>query len=145
MVEKGIGGGIYYSIYQYAKTNNKYIKDYSKNKELSYLQSWSVNDLSGWEMLQKLPVNNFECINKFSQFNEDLIKNNIEESDKGYFLEDNVQYLEKLHETHNDLPVLPERMEIEKAEKLAGILHDKTEYAISIRNLKQASYHGLVL
>ena len=85
-------------------------------------------------MLRKLPVNNFECINKFSQFNEDLIKNNIEESDKGYFLEDNVQYLEKLHEIHNDIPVLPERMEIEKVEKLVAILHDKTEYAISIRN-----------
>ena len=142
MVEKGIRGGICYSIYQYAKTNNKYIKDYSTSKGLSYLQSWGANDLSGWAMLQKLPVNNFECIKEFSQFNEDLIKSDI---DKGYFLEDNVQYLEKLHELHNDLPLLPERMKIENVEKLVAILHDKTEYAISIRNLKQTSNHGLVL
>ena len=38
MVGKGIRGGICHSIYQYAKANKKYIKDYDKNKELSYLQ-----------------------------------------------------------------------------------------------------------
>ena len=51
-----------------------------------------------------------------------------EESDEGYFLEVDVQYLEKLHEIHNDLPFLPERMKIEKAEELVANLHDKTEY-----------------
>ena len=56
-----------------------------------------------------------------------------------------VQYLEKLHELHSDLPVLPERMKIEKAEKLVANLHDKTEHVIHIRNLKQALNHGLVL
>ena len=43
MVEKGIGGGICHSIYRYAKANNKYIKDYDKHKESSYLQYWDVN------------------------------------------------------------------------------------------------------
>ena len=37
MLEKGIGGGICYLIYQYTKANNKYIKNYDKTKELSYL------------------------------------------------------------------------------------------------------------
>ena len=36
-------------------------------------------------------------------------------------------------------------MKIEKNEKLVGDLHDKTEYVIHIRNLKQALNHGLVL
>ena len=67
------------------------------------------------------------------------------QSDEGYFPEVNVQYLEKLHELHNDLPFLPERMKIEKVEKLVANLHDKTEYVIHIRNLKQALNHGLVL
>ena len=40
---------------------------------------------------------------------------------------------------------LPERMKIEKVEKLVANLHDKTEYVIHIRNLKQALNHGLVL
>ena len=36
-------------------------------------------------------------------------------------------------------------MKIEKVEKLVADLHDKTEYVIHIRNLKQALNHGLVL
>ena len=38
IVEKGIIGGICYSIYQYTNANNKYMKDYYKNKESSYLR-----------------------------------------------------------------------------------------------------------
>ena len=71
------------------------MKDYDKNKESSYLQYWDVNNLYGWAMSQKLPVNNFEWIKDTSQFNEDFIKNYNEESDEGYFLEVDVQYLEK--------------------------------------------------
>ena len=52
-------------------------------------------------MSQKLPVNNFEWIEDTSQFNEEFIKNYNEES------EVDVQYPEKLHELHNDLPFLP--------------------------------------
>ena len=62
MMEEGIRGGIYHSIYQYAKANDKYMKDFDKNKESSFLQYWDVNNLYGWEMSQKLPVNTFECI-----------------------------------------------------------------------------------
>ena len=38
VVEKGVRGGICHSIYRYTKANKKYIKDYDKNKELSYIQ-----------------------------------------------------------------------------------------------------------
>ena len=53
--------------------------------------------------------------------------------------------LKKLLELHNDLPFLPEKMKIEKIKKLIANLHDKTEYVIHIRNLKQELNHGLVL
>ena len=68
-----------------------------------------------------------------------------EESDKGYFLEVDVQYAEKLHDLHNDLPFLPARLRIEKVEKLVANLHNRTEYVIHIRNLKQSLNHGLLL
>ena len=58
--------------------------------------------------VKKLPVNNFELIEDTSQFNEDFIENYNEESDEGYFLEVDVQYLEKLLDLRNDLPFLPE-------------------------------------
>ena len=47
-----------------------------------------------------------------------------------------------LLELHNDLPFLAERMKIEK---LVTKLHDKTEYVIHIRNLKQTLNQGLIL
>ena len=121
------------------------MKDYDKNKRFSYNQYWDVNNLYGWTMSQKLLVNNFERITDTSQFNEDFIKNYNEESDEGYLLEVDVQYLEKLHELHNDLPFLSKRMKIVKVEKLVANLHDKTEYIIHIMNLKQTVNHGLVL
>ena len=69
-----------------------------------------------------------------------------EESDKGYFLEVDVQYPEKLHDLHNDLPFPPEKTKIEKVKKLAASLNDQTEYVIiQTRNLKQSLNHGLVL
>ena len=127
------------------KANNKYMKDYDKIKESSSVQYWDVNKLYGWTMSQKLPVNNFEWIKDTSQFNENFRKNYNEESDEGCFLEVDAQYLEKVHELHNDLPFLPERMKIEKFEKLVANLHNKTKYVIHVRNLKQALNHGLVL
>ena len=101
--------------------------------------------LYGWATPQKLPINNFEWIQVTSHFNEDFIKNYNEKSDEGYFLEADVQYPKTLNGVHNDLPFLPERMKIEKVEKLVTNLYDKTEYVIHKRNLKQALNHGLVL
>ena len=145
MVEKGIRGGICHAINRYAKANNKYMKDYDKKKESSYLKYWHVSNFYGWAMSQKLPVNKFEWIEDTSQFNEDFIKKYNEESDEEYFLEVDFQYPEKLHELLNDSSFLPERMKIEKVEKLVTNLHDKTEYVLHLRNLKQALNHGVIL
>ena len=95
-------------------------------------------------MPQKSPENNFQRIEN-TQFNEDFIKEYNEENDEVYFPETDVQYLEKLHKSHNDLPFLTERMVIVKVEKLVANLHDKTEYAVRTRNLKQALNNGLIL
>ena len=66
MVEKGIRGGICNAIYWYAKADNKYMNDYDKNKESSYLHYWDVNNLYRWAISQKRPVNNFEWIEQIS-------------------------------------------------------------------------------
>ena len=85
---------------------------------------------------------NFELIKDTSQFNEDFLKNYNEESDERYFLEVDVQYPEKLRELHNDLPFLPERMKIEKVQKLVEL--NVITYVIYIRNLKEALNNRLV-
>ena len=85
-VEKSIRGRICHAIYRYAKANNKYMKDYDKNKESSYIQYWDVNNLYGWAMLQKLPENSFVWIEDTSHFDKDFIKNYNVKRGVVYFL-----------------------------------------------------------
>ena len=59
MVEKGTKGGIFQEIHRYEKANNKYMKNYAKNNESSYIEYVDANNLYGWAMSQKLPVNGF--------------------------------------------------------------------------------------
>ena len=59
-VEKGIRGGICHAIHSYAKANNKCMKNYDKNITSSYLMYLDANNLYGWGMSQKLPVNGFK-------------------------------------------------------------------------------------
>ena len=67
MLEKGIKGEICHAINRYAKANNKCIKDYDKNKESSYLKYLDVNNLYGWAVSQKVPVNNFKWVKDISK------------------------------------------------------------------------------
>ena len=83
LVEKSIRGRIYHKVYRYGKANDKYMKDYGKNKAWWYLKYWYVNSLYVWAMSQKLLVNNLEWIEDASQSNEGFIKNYNEESDEG--------------------------------------------------------------
>ena len=94
---------------------------------------------------QKLSANCFEWVEKLSQFKEDFIKNYDEDSNKGYFLEVDVEYPKKLFSLHSDLPFLPERNKIKQCNQLVCNVHDKKNYAVHIRALKQALNHGLIL
>ena len=62
IIEKGIRGGICQPTDRYAKANNKYMKNYDKNNEWLYLRYLDANNLYGWAMSQKLPVNGFKFI-----------------------------------------------------------------------------------
>ena len=112
IVEEGIRGGICYSIHGHAKANNKYMKNYDENEESSYIQYLDANNLYGWAMSQKLPINNFKWVKDTSKINEEFIKNYYENSNKGYILEVDVKYPKKLHDSHSDLLVLPRRIKL---------------------------------
>ena len=73
MVQKGIRGGICHAIQRYAKANDKYIKNYDKNKESSYIQYLYANSLRGWPMSEPLHVNGFEWLEDLSKIDEDFI------------------------------------------------------------------------
>ena len=142
MVEEGIRGGICHSIHQYAKANHKYMKNYN-NEESSYIQYLDANNLYGWAMSKKLPVNGFKWTDNI--IHEEFIKNYNENDKKGYILEVDIKYPKKLHDLHSDLPFLPERMEISKFKKLVCDLYNKKKYVVHINSLKQALNHGLQL
>ena len=59
-VENDIRGGICQATQRYAKANNKYMKNYDKNIESSHLAFLDPNNLYGWAMSEKLPVNSFK-------------------------------------------------------------------------------------
>ena len=90
--------------------------------ESSYPAYLDANNLYGWAMYQKLPINGFKWVEKLSRFNKRFIKNYNENSDGGYFLEVDVKYPKKLFNFYKDLLLLPER---KKCEKLICSLEDQ--------------------
>ena len=125
MVEQGIRGGICHAMHRYAKASNKYMRDYNKSEEKSFLEYLEANNLYGCAMPEPLPVDGFDRIKDLSKIDEDFIKSYDKDSDKGYILEVDVKYPKNLHDLYSDLPSLPERTKIDKCKKLVCNLYDK--------------------
>ena len=70
-------------------------------------------------MFQKLPVNGFMWEYDLSRFNEDFIKSYNENSDKGYFLEVDIEYPKQLWSSHKDF--YQKEQKIEKVETLFAV------------------------
>ena len=142
MFERGIRGGITQVVCKYAVANNPYMGDkFNPNADTTYLQYLDANNLYGWAMSQPLPTGGF----KWVDVNPNEISEVATRTDKGYVLEVDVSYPKELHNQHNDLPFMCERMEINGIEKLVPNLRDKKSYLIHIQALNQALQQGLGL
>ena len=60
MEEKEIRRGMCHALHRYSKANNKYMKNYDKNKESSYIQYLDASNSHGRAISQKLPVDGFQ-------------------------------------------------------------------------------------
>ena len=120
------------------------MKNYDKNIESSYLVYLDPNNLFGWKIFQKLPADGFEWVKELSKFNESFIKNYDENSNKGYFLEVDVEYPKKLFNHHSNSPFLSKRKKIEKCKKLVCTIQYEENYVDHIRVLKQALNRRLI-
>ena len=125
MLEEGVRVGICQLLHRYSKANNKYMKDFDKNKESTYIQYLDANNLYRWEMSQPLPVSGFKWVKNKSKFTNDFVFNYDVHSDVGYFLEATIRYPKKLHGKHKDLPFLPQKEKVNKCQKLICNVKDK--------------------
>ena len=103
------------------------------------------NNLYGWAMGKKLPVDSFKWEQDLSMFTHDFIKNYDEISDIGYLFYADIEYPYALRDKHRDMPFLPDRMLVNKVNKLICSEYDKTNYSVHILALQQALKHGLIL
>ena len=154
-IEKGLRGGVSYIAHRYAKANNKYLPDYDKEVETSYITYLDANNLYGWAMSQCLPTGQFKWLDE-----KEMDKLNLgkftDKSAYGLILEVDLEYPEDLHDLHNDYPLAPEQIMVEETDlspyckklrdqfhcsvgtvkKLVPNLRRKEKYVVHYRNLQ---------
>ena len=135
MIQKGILGGISIISNRYGTANNKYMGDsYDSSKESTYIPYWDANALYSWAMSKPLPMHGFEWMSESDLENKKSMP---------CILEVDLDYPESLHDTHNDYPLAPERIIINKVDKLVPNLNNKKNYVIHCVNLKLYERLGL--
>ncbi len=136
MIEKGIRGGVSSIMKRYSKANHKYLKDYNPNIPSQHIMYLDANNLYGWVMSKPQPHKNFKWMK------EEELKN---WESKPCILEVDLKYPKELHDLHNEYPLAPERLLIDKVEKLVPKLNDKTKYVLHHEDLKMYLKMGLKL
>ena len=112
-------------------------KKFDRDKVSRYIQYLDANNLYGMAMCMKLPTKGFKWMNK-SELN---VWEKIP-----CILEVDLDYPERLHDSHNDYPLAPERVMCDKKlEKLIPNLRDKTRYVVHYQTLKQYLTRGMEL
>ena len=114
-------------------------------EESIFLQYLDANNLYGWVMIQPLPTGGFKWVNGLSRFTSEKIGRLVKHGSKSYLLEVDVKYPKELHDLHNGLPFMCEKMKTNKVEKLVPNLYDKKKYVIHKRALNKALKYGLIL
>ena len=102
------------------------------------------DDINKFILLLRKGVYPYEW-EKPSKFTSDIIKMYDEKSSTGYVFEVDIDYPKNLHDFHSDLSFLPQRMKINKCDKLIYNLYNKKNYVVRIGLLKQTLNHGLIL
>ena len=137
MIEKGIRGGVSMISNRHAKANNKYMGESFIDTMIStYIMYLDANNLYGWAMSKPLPTHGFKWM-KVDELETWELHSCI--------LEVDLEYPKNLHDLHNDYPLAPEQIVVNKVSKLIPNLGDKKKYVLHYENLKQYLKLGLKL
>ena len=137
MIEKGIRGGVSMISNRHAKANNKYMGESFIDTMISiYIMYLDANNLYGWVMSKPLPTHGFEWMKVDELETWELYP---------CILEVDLEYPKNLHDLHNDYPLAPEQIMVNKVSKLIPNLGDKKKYVLHYENLKQYLKLGLKL
>ena len=134
-IEKVMTGGISYIAKRLCKVNNKYITDYGSSEKTKFIVSLDENNLYSLGMSQYLPYGRFKRLSQkiIDKFDVNSIAGN---SSDGYILEVDLEYLDELHELHNDYSLAPEKLEISD-DMLCKYSSDiPKKYGIKVRDVK---------
>ncbi|XP_033753110.1 uncharacterized protein LOC117336607 [Pecten maximus] len=172
-IEDGLRGGISMISHRFAEANNPYVPGYNPMKPTEYITYLDANNLYGWAMSQYLPTHDFVWL---TDSEKDMLDITIvtDDANRGYILEVDLEYPTELHDLHNEYPLAPERVTVEKdelsdysktlfrelaqcgnphdcldhynsAQKLVPNLRNKVKYVVHYRNLKQYLSLGMKL
>lgn len=164
LVESGIRGGVSMITKKWASANNPYMEQYDASKPSNYIMYLDANNLYGWAMSQKMPLNNFEWVPKDRLQSIDVAAISTS-ADEGYILEVDLEYPQHLHDTHSDYPLAPQTKPIQRNElsaysqhlaeklnvkgrpqaKLMTTLDNRTNYVVHYINLKMYLKLGMRL
>ena len=137
MIEKGIRGGVSMISNRHGKANNKYMgKSFIDTMISIYIMYLDANNLYGWAMSKPLPTHGFEWM-KVDELETWELHSCI--------LEVDLEYPKNLHDLHNDYPLAPEQIMVNKVSKLIPNLGNKKKYVLHYENLKQYLRLGLKL
>ena len=163
-IEKGMRGGISYITNRYGKANNKYMREYNEKAPSKYSMYLYTNNLYGWVMSQYLPTGSFKWLTE-KQINKINLVDYKDDSKKGLILEVDLEYLDELHDKHNDYPLGPEKVKVTESmlsdycqkiankyiistglvHKLISTLNNKEKYVLHYRSLQSYLDLGLKL
>ena len=143
MFEQGIRGGISHISKRYACANNKHMNDFDESKPSSFIQYLDANNLYGWAMTQKLPTHGFKWINVDKPSVLKLLEK--KDTNQGFIFEVDLDYPSSLWDSHNDYPLAPEKIKIDKIDKLICSFLPKKHYVLHYKNLKQYLQEGMIL
>ena len=143
MFKQGIRGGISHISKRYACANNKYMENFDESKPSTFIQYLDANNLYGWAMSQKLPIKGFKWID----VDKSKVLKLLEKKDTniGYIFEVDLDYPKSLWDSHNDYPLAPEKIKIDKIDKLICSFLPKKHYVLHYKNLKQYLKEGMIL